>query len=341
MKKIVSILTACAVVAAATAAEATERWRVQLVVSETLPAVGKWFTDWAESVNSTGVDLQVKLFEPGEIVPPLSIFDAVRDGKVPAGVAILNFSSGSMPAGQLLTGAPFGLNSVEYASWYYSGEGEKLTQELLEKNGVHGMLCLLTGPETGGWFRQPIESADQLKGLKFRTAGLGAAAYEKAGASVSTLPNSEIFPALEKGVIDAAEASTPVVDEILGFYKVAPYAYLPGWHQPMAGLHLLVNLDAWNALSKPQQTVLETACEATTLKSYVGIEAAQADAVASLEAKGAIFNTFPPDILETFHAAADAVIEEQAAKDEDFKRILESMRAHKAKLAAWSGQNKF
>ena len=98
MKKIVSILTACAVVAAATAAEATERWRVQLVVSETLPAVGKWFTDWAESVNSTGVDLQVKLFEPGEIVPPLSIFDAVRDGKVPAGVAILNFSSGSMPA---------------------------------------------------------------------------------------------------------------------------------------------------------------------------------------------------------------------------------------------------
>lgn len=316
-------------------AEATERWRVALAAPTNLIGIGDGFVRWAENINASGTDMQVKLFEPGDITPAFSVFDAVRDNKVPAGMAIMNYSAGTIPAGQLLTGAPFGLDAVGYASWYYGGEGKELTQKLLDKHGVHGMLCLLIGSETGGWFRKPLESVDDLRGLRFRTAGLGSAIYTKVGASVTTMPYGETFAALERGAMDAAEASLPSVDVVLGLHRVAKHAYFPGWQQPMGAAHLVINKKAWNRLNAPQQKAIETACKSSALSNYVISETVQSNAVAQAQKDGATVHTFPEDILAAFKAATDEVMTEQAKKDADFAEIYESMEAHKAKLAEW------
>ncbi|SFM78643.1 TRAP-type mannitol/chloroaromatic compound transport system, substrate-binding protein [Shimia aestuarii] len=319
----------------ASGATATERWKVPVSFPTGLPGIGEPLKDWAATINAADADIQVKLFEPGEIVPPFAVLDAVRDNKVPAGMAVIGYSAGSIPATALLFGAPFGLGPREYAGWYYQGGGEALTQALLNKNGVHGFLCGMIGAEMGGWFREPLNSIEDFKGLRFRTAGLGADVLTRLGMSVTTLPLGETFPALERGAIDAAEGSLPSVDVILGLHKVAKHGYFPGWHQPVGTGHLVINQGVWDGLSDAQKEAVETSCEAITMKNLTISDSIQAASMAKAKADGAEFHVFSDEMIEAFRKATAEVMAEQSAKDADFKEIYESMEAHKKLVSGY------
>ena len=204
------------------------RWRVPVAFATTLEVLGDnvvWVTD-AIRRSSDGA-MVLEPFEPGEVVPPLNIVDAVREGKVQAGYTWLGYDQGKIPASPLFGAVPFGMEPWEYTAWWYEAGGRELAEALYAKYDVHPLLCGLIGPETAGWFRSPIDSLDDLEGLKIRFAGLGGKVIERLGASVTMLPGGEIFQALEKGAIDATEFSLPNVDEQLGFDRIAKLNYYP------------------------------------------------------------------------------------------------------------------
>jgi len=312
------------------------RWRVPVAFATTLEVLGDnvlWVADAVRRASNGAVILEP--FEPGELVPPLNIVDAVREGKVQAGYTWLGYDQGKIPASPLLGAVPFGMEPWEYTAWWYESGGRELAESLYAKYGVHPLLCGLIGPETAGWFRAPIESLSDLEGLKIRFAGLGGKVIERVGASVTMLPGGEIFQALEKGAIDATEFSLPNVDEALGFDRIAKLNYYPGWHQPYTAAHLAVNLEDWQALSMPQQALIDTACTAGVSRNLANSEAKQGPILAGFPGKGVTPIRLPEPILRQLNAVADQVMAEEAARDEDFRIIHESQVAFRQQYALW------
>ena len=223
------------------------RWPVPMAFGSNLVALGDampWVAQQLDKMSAGRIKLQI--FEPGKLVPALAVFDAVSEGKSEAGYTWMGYEVGKVPAAALFGAVPFGMESPEFMAWMYFGGGNELLREVFKPHNVYPIFCGTIGPEGAGWFRKEINSADDIKGLKFRAAGYGGDIYKEVGASVTLLPGGELFQALEKGVLDGTEFSLPTVDEQLGFYKVAKYYYLPGWHQPSTNQYLYVNLAAWN-----------------------------------------------------------------------------------------------
>ena len=221
-----SMLLSVASNSALAADEQKVRWKVQAVFGTHLPALGDPIKLVSEQIKKASEgEIQFKIYEPGKIVPPFGITEAVKSKQLNAGYTWLGYDQGKIPAAALFAAVPFGLEPWEYATWWYEGEGKQLAEELYGKHGVHPVLCSVIGPETAGWFTKEIKSMEDFKGLKIRFAGLGGKVLQKAGASVTVIPGGEIFPALEKGAIDASEFSMPAVDQLMGFDKVAKNNY--------------------------------------------------------------------------------------------------------------------
>lgn len=314
-------------------------WRLPVSFSSTMPVLGDNPVYVVKQLKaSSGGAIDLTLFEPGEIVPAFSITDAVRDGKVKAGYTWLGYDQGKIPASTLIGAVPFGMEPWEFAAWWYEAGGAELGQKLYHKQGSHILLCGLTGPETAGWFRKPVRSLADIKGLKIRFAGLGGKVIEQAGASVTMLPGGEIFQALEKGAIDATEFALPIVDQALGFNRIAPYNYYPGWHQPSTSLHLAVHLATWNGLEARDQALLETTCTAGTLRNLARSEALQGAIIAGFPAVGVSAEMLPTDVLRELEAITNRVLEEVAAANADFAEILASQRAFRKGYAHWKSR---
>ena len=312
------------------------KWRVPVAFNSNLPGLGDNILYVAEALgNSTGGRLEFEVYEPGEIVPAFSIVDAVRDNKVEAGYTWLGYDQGKIPASALLGAVPFGLEPWEYSAWWYEGGGEALGQRLYAKHGVHIMLCGIIGPETAGWFRDPIEELSDVQGLKIRFAGLGGRVISELGASVTMLPGGEIFQALEKGAIDATEYSLPNVDQQLGFNRVAKLNYFPGWHQPSTSAHLAVNADRWNALAAADKAAISVSCTAGVTRNLARAEALQGSVIAGFPEVGVTAGKLPEPLLRELYAVTERVLEEEAAKDEDFDTILRSQQAFRSDYAHW------
>ena len=312
------------------------RWRVPVSFPTNLEVLGDNIIYVAGLVNAlSNGRFEFLIAEPKEIVPEFQIVDAVREGKIPAGYTWLGYDQGKIPASPLLGAVPFGLEPWEFSSWWFEGGGEQLAQELYARDGVHVLLCGLIGPETAGWFREPITSLDDLRGLKIRFAGLGGKVIERAGASVTMIPGAEIFQALEKGAIDATEYSLPNVDQSLGFDRVAKLNYFPGWHQVFTSIHLTINLSQWQELSPQHQSILETACTAGVTRNLAKAEAVQGPIIAGFADKGVTANYLPEDVLRELNRLSDEVMSEEAANDEDFARIYASQQAFQANYAHW------
>ena len=197
------------------------------------------------------------------------------------------------------------------------------------------ILCGVTSPETAGWFREPVESLDDLVGLKIRFAGLGGKVLQRVGASVTMIPPGEIFQALEKGAIDATEFSMPAVDQLLRFDRVAKYNYFPGWHQTFSAAHLQVNLDEWNKLREDTKTMVRVACRASAMLMISESEFQQGAVIRDFEQQGVTTGTLPMEILEELRTITQQVLDEEAAKDEKFAEILKSQRAFSASYRYW------
>jgi len=311
-------------------------WRVTSSFTDAMPVIGQTPTRLAtelRQISSGAIDLQ--LFEPGEVVPALEITESIKEKKIEAGFMWIGYDQGRIPASTLIAAVPFGMEPVEFSAWWYYGEGRELGEALYEEHDVMPILCSMTGPETAGWFREPVESLDDLVGLKIRFAGIGGKVLQRLGASVTMIPGGEIFQALEKGAIDASEFSLPVVDQMLGFGRVAKYNYFPGWHQPFSTGHLLVNLDVWNALNAETQALIRLSCKAMVTDTLVEAESLQGPVIRDFNEQGINAETLPTEILEELRRVSIEVLDEEAEKDAHFARILDSQRRFSETYNYW------
>ena len=311
-------------------------WRVPLAFPTSMPGLGDnpLYVQDVLSVISRGA-IKLRLSDPGEIVPAFSISDAVRDGKVAAGYTWLGYDQGKTSASTLLAAVPFGMEPMEFAAWWFEAGGRELAEKLYKSYHAKPIFCGIIGPETAGWFRQKINSLDDLRGLKIRFAGIGGKVLERLGASVTMIPGGEIYQALEKGAIDASEFSLPIVDQSLGFNRIAPYNYFPGWHQPATANHLLVNLSVWNDLAKQDQTLIETACSASVTRNLAQTESQQGAVIAGFADIGVSAEILPDSVLKALQQVTQEVLAEEAAKDDMFKEILDSQLKFREIYAAW------
>lgn len=311
-------------------------WRVPVAFSTNLPGLGDNVLRVASDTGAISDGrIRFEIFEPGMLIPPFSITEGVRDGKIKAGYTWLGYDQGRIPATPLVSAVPFGMEPWEFTAWYYEDEGQALTEALYEPHMVHPILCGIVGPETAGWFREPITSLADLEGLKIRFAGLGGRVLQELGASVTMIPGGEIFQALEKGAIDATEYSMPAVDQKLGFDRIASYNYFPGWHQTFTASYLVVNLSTWRGLHPADQTLIDTVCTAGVIRNLSRGESLQGEVLKGFPAKGVSPRKLPDEILQQLAAVTERVLVQEAAADPEFDRIWRSQKRFLETYRIW------
>ena len=279
--------------------------------------------------------MELKFFDPGTLVPPLEIFDAVSTGAVDAGWTGSGYWAGKVPALQFFTAVPFGPNAGEVLAWMYYGGGLDLMQEIYARYNIYSQPCALISPEGSGWFTKEIKTVKDLKGLKMRFFGLGAKVMEKLGVSTQLLAAGDIFPALELGTIDATEFSNPSIDLDLGFHQVAKHYYFPGWHQPISMIELMINLENWSSLTGTQQQIINSVCKESMLQVFAQGEAIQFSALQELKAKGVTIHRWSPEILDALRMAWNEVVKEETEKNEEFSRVWNSLHEFRKNYKIW------
>ncbi|MCY0967448.1 TRAP transporter substrate-binding protein [Parathalassolituus penaei] len=315
--------------------------KTPIAFGSNLPALGTpivWVSEQLPLVS--GGQLKMKIYEPGKLVAPLEILDAVSSGKVNSGYSIAGYWAGKMPAAAIFSTIPFGPEAPEFMAWMYYGNGLKLYQKMYDDAGynVHVEPCALISPETSGWFKKPVNSLDDLKGLNMRFYGLGGEVLAKLGVSTSLIPGGEIFGALEKGAIDATEFSQPAIDERLGFYKVAKYNYFPGWHQQATFFELLINKSEWNGMDDSQRAIISSVCKASVTNSIAESEFIQYQSIRSnMEERGVTVNKWSPEMLKAFKTAWEEVVQEQR-KDPTFAAVYDDLHAFRENYKIWSSR---
>ena len=316
--------------------QARIQWRVPVAFGTNLPALGDNILYVAGALKeATNNRIQFSVFEPGMLIPAFSITEGVRDRKIEAGYTWLGYDQGRIPATPLISAVPFGMEPWEFTAWYFEGEGRALTESIYHPHDVQPILCGVIGPETAGWFRQPINSLEDFQGLKIRFAGLGGKVLQKLGASVTMIPGGEIFQALEKGAIDATEFSMPAVDQMLGFDRVAKFNYFPGWHQTFTAAHLVVNLTTWRNLPQADRSLIEMACTAGVIRNLSHGEGIQGEVMQGFAEKGVTPVKFSEEILRELQLVTQQVLAEEAEKDEDFARIWMSQKKFQQTYSHW------
>jgi len=313
--------------------------KTPIAFSTALPGLGTPIPRVAKELDRmSGGKLRMKVYEPKKLVAPFEILDAVSSGKINSGYTTAGYWAGKIPAAPLFSAVPFGPEAGEYMAWIYYGNGLSLYQEMYDQAGfnVHVLPCAIIAPETSGWFAKEINSPEDLKGLKMRFFGLGGKVMQKLGVATSLLPGGDIFPALEKGAIDATEFSMPAIDQRLGFHKLVKYNYFPGWHQQATLFELLINKDVWNKASDQHKAILENACKASMADSFAEGEAVQHDAMnANIEKHGVQIKVWSEEMLKTYRDTWNEVAGEEAAKDAFFKKVLTDMQAFRDGYQIW------
>ncbi|MBL26780.1 MAG: C4-dicarboxylate ABC transporter [Rhodospirillaceae bacterium] len=322
--------------APAASAENAVRWRMASTYASQTPILGPAGVRVGEVVSEiTNGEVQIKFFEPGALVPALEAFDAVSAGSVEASWATPGFWAGKVPALQLMASVPFGPGGPEYMAWMYYGGGKEIYEELYARYNIKGIMCGLFPPEASGWFRNEIKTLDDLKGLKMRFFALGAKVMEKLGVSTQLLAGGDIYPALELGTIDATEYSSPALDRNFGFDQIAKHYYFPGWHQQSTWIDMMINMDAWNTLTPAHQKAIEVACGDSIRNTIAEGEYRQGPALEYLQGQGVQLHKWGPEFLDAFRGAWEEVVEEEAAKDADFKRAWESLKSFRETYKVW------
>lgn len=281
--------------------------------------------------------LKIQVYGAGELIPALEGFDAVRSGTVEMNHANSYFWTGKTLAAQYFTAVPFGLNFQGMNGWLYDGGGLELWHEVYDPFGMIAFPCGNTGVQMTGWFNKEIKTVADFKGLKMRIPGLAGKVYAKLGVDVKLLPGGEIFPALERGVIDAAEFVGPYQDRKLGLQKAAKYYYTTGWHESSTVSELLINKAAWKTLPKDLQAIVTNAAAACNVISEAWCQRTNADAMDDLvNRQGVIARPLPDAVIAALRAETKKVLAEAVSKDAMTKKVNDSYMAYKLKFDAWS-----
>lgn len=281
----------------------------------------------------SGGRLKWEIYPAGALVPAFEVLDAVHRGVLDAGHTWPGYWLGKHPAAGLFTGTPggpFGIDQEAYNAWIYAGGGLELYNELLQKELKMNVVAILTTPfanEPLGWFRKPVTSLKDLRGLKFRTPGWPAEVGKELGLSVVTLPAGDILPALERGTIDGAEFSVPAVDKTLGFHNVAKYYVMPSFHQPANYMDLLINQKRWDELPADLKAIVRSAALAEIPRFAAWLLDADSKVIQELREQHRVNVVRTPDeILQAQLNASTKVLEEQAKKNPFLAKVLEHQR---------------
>jgi TRAP-type mannitol/chloroaromatic compound transport system substrate-binding protein len=295
-------------------------------------------TDFCKKVEEmSGGRLKIQHFAAGELIPALEGFDAVAKGMVEMNAANAYFWAGKVPAAQYFTTVPFGMNTQGMNAWIYHGGGLQMWHELYAPLGLIAFPMGNTGTQMTGWFRKPINSIQDLSGLKMRIPGLAGKVYSELGVAVRLLPAGEIFPALERGVIDAAEFVGPFQDRRLGLQRAAKHYYTTGWHEPTNVTELLINKKAWDSLPKDLQAVVMAAAQACNNESHAWCEATNADAMTDLVTnQGVIARPLPPDVIKKLREVTADALEGFAKADPATRKVHDAFMAFRKKHESWA-----
>ena len=295
----------------------------------------------AERVSTmTGGNFTIRVYAPGEIVPGGQVMDAVMQGTTQCGLSPGYYYMGKNPALAFDTCVPFGLDSRGQIAWLHHGGGPDLINSGYADFGVMGLPAACTGTQMGGWFREEIGGLSDLTGLRMRIPGVGGEIMVRLGVTVQALQAAEIYPALERGAIDATEWVGPHDDEKLGFYQVAKHYYYPGWWEPGSTSTFMMNLAAYEDLPSTYRELLHTVCNETMVQSMARYDAMNPPALQRLLGEGGVtLHEFPTDIMEAAWDHSAAYLEEQAADDAQFREVYESWKAFRATSFSWFNSN--
>jgi len=327
-------------VAAVTTVQAQDRvkWKMQSAFGGQLPHLGTSGVRFSKNIDRLSAgNFQVKFFEPGALVPALECFDAASKGSVESCWTTPGYHTGKLGTGvAFFTAVPFGPQIGEFLAWKWHGGGNKIRDAKYAEFGLTAIDVFCIGPETSGWFKKPVNNLDELKGMKMRFFGLGARVMQKMGVSTQLLAGADIYPALEKGVIDATEFSMPDIDQNLGFYQIAKNNYYPGWHQQVSCSELLMNRDAFNKLPDNYKAMIEIAAGESITHTYANTEAKNPAAMNNMLSKYGVTNHRWDDAtLATFEKAWKEVVKEESAKDPFFKKIADSFYSFRDVYRGW------
>jgi TRAP-type mannitol/chloroaromatic compound transport system substrate-binding protein len=313
------------------------KWRMASSFPKSLDAVYGGGEYLAQRVAAlTDNKFQIRVFAAGEIVPGLQVLDAVQNATVEIGHTASYYYVGKDLTFAFETTVPFGLNTRQQMAWMSQGGGAALFRDFFKSYGVVVIPAGNTGAQMGGWFRKEIKSVEDLKGLKFRIAGIAGQVLTKLGVVPQQIAGGEIYPALEKGTVDAAEWVGPYDDEKLGFNKVAPFYYYPGWWEGTAQLSVYINQQAWDGLPKQYQAALQAASAEAHNWMLGKYDVQNPAALRRLVAAGTQLRAFPRPVMEACMKATFELYEEVAAKNDKFKAVYEPWKKFRDEQYLWS-----
>ncbi|MEA2930485.1 MAG: hypothetical protein QOG38_2913 [Hyphomicrobiales bacterium] len=328
--------TAVAVASPAIAQAPTIKWRLASSFPKNLeglygaaPTVARIVSEMSDG------KFEIQPFAAGEIVPGLQVLDATANGTVECGHSYSGYYVGKNPALIFDGSLPFGLTPRQHNAWYLFGDGKKLIDEVYDGFGVVSIPMGNTGGQTFGWFRKEMKTPADFNGVKMRVAGFGGRVLAKLGVVPQQIAGGDIYPALEKGTLDAAEWVGPHDDEKLGFHKVAKYMHIPGVLELEANSCLYINKAAWAALPANYQAMVRGACAYALMEMLAGYDARNAKAINRVVANGAQLVVLTPEILRVLRAALETVLDEESAKSEQFKRLADNWRLFRAEQHRW------
>ena len=313
------------------------QWKMATAWPTNFPGLGTGAAHLAELITqASGGRISVKVYGAGELASAFEVFDLVSRGTVQMGHSAAYYWKGKLPASPFFSAMPFGLNAQEMNGWLYAGGGIELWRELYAPSNLVPFPAGNTGVQMAGWFRKPITSVADLKGLKMRIPGLGGEVMEKVGVTPVNMPGGEIFSSLQSGAIDAAEWVGPYNDLAFGLHRVAKYCYYPGWQEPGSALECMVNKQAFDALPDDLKSIVETCCQAINSQMLAEYTARNQEAYDTLRSQhGVQFLPLPPDVLAALRQAAIEVLDAAGAADPFAARVLASVRAFQTRAKAW------
>jgi TRAP-type mannitol/chloroaromatic compound transport system substrate-binding protein len=327
---------ASALAAPAIAQSAEIRWRLASSFPKSLDTIFGAAEFMAKRVSdATGGKFQIRVFAAGEIVPGLQVADAVQAGTVEMGHTASYYYVGKDPTFAFDTAIPFGLNARQQNAWMLFGGGRELMADFFKDYNIHAIPCGNTGCQMGGWFRKEIKTVQDLNGVKFRIGGFAGQVLAKLGVVAQQIAGGDIYPALEKGTIDAAEWVGPYDDEKLGFNKVAKFYYYPGWWEGGPMLSAYVNSAQWQSLPAEYKAALESACGDANVWMVAKYDAQNPAALRKLIAGGTQLRSFSKEIMQACVQSANELYEDTAAKNPKFKKIYEPWRKFRDEQLQW------
>jgi TRAP-type mannitol/chloroaromatic compound transport system substrate-binding protein len=323
-------------IAPAVHAQAAIRWRLASSFPKSLDTLFGGAEVFAKAVRAmSGGKFEISTHAAGELMPAFGVVDGVQNGTVEVAQTAPYYFFGKDEAFTLGCAIPFGLNSRQMTAWMYEGNGLKLMREFYAKYNIINFPGGNTGAQMGGWFRKEIKSTKDLKGLKFRIAGFAGKIMERMGAVPQNLPGGEIYTALEKGTIDAAEWVGPYDDQKLGFVKVAPFYYYPGFWEGSAQLDFFINQKAWDALSAENKAIVEAASAQAHIDIQAKYDARNPLALKQLFGAGAKLKAFPNDMMNEAFKISNEIYAETSAKNAAFGKIYADLAKFRAEQNLW------